>query len=372
MRFSIDSQELLNKLALLSGVLSTNTSLPILDNFLFESNNGHVKITASDIDNTLTCNLKIEESVTFNVAVPGKLLIDILKSFPQQPLTFEILENNTIEISSLSGNYSIAYFNGLEYPRVKELEDPTSINLTADVLSNAINLVLFATGNDDIRQFMNGILFDINRERTVFVATDAHKLSKYVRKDITCEKEAQFIVPKKPLQILKSAFSKGEEQIEIIYNNSNACFKFKDYQLNCRLIDYKYPAYDSVIPKENDKQLIVDKSKLLSALKCINIFSNKTTHQVKFEIKGNNIHLQAEDKDYSNKGDENIPCNFTGSDITIGFNAKYFIETLSNIDSEEVLIELSMPNRAGIVRPNQGLNKEKEEVTMLIMPVILQ
>lgn len=372
MRFSFDSQELLNKLALLSGVLSTNTSLPILDNFLFESKNGDLKITASDIDNTLTCNLKIEEQVSFNVAIPGKLLIDILKSFPQQPLTFEIKDNNTIEISSLSGNYAIAYYNGQEFPRVKELENPTSIKLTAGVLSNAINYVLFATGNDDMRQFMNGILFDINSERTVFVATDAHKLSKYTRKDIVCEQEAKFIVPKKPLQVLKSAFSKLDEEIEIIYNQSNACFKFKDYQMNCRLIDSNYPNYDAVIPKENDKNLVVDKTKLLSALKCINIFSNKTTHQVKFEIKGNSIILQAEDKDYSNKGHENITCNFTGDDITIGFNAKYFIEILSQVDAEEVQIELSQPNRAGIIRPNSGLETDKEELTMLIMPVLLQ
>lgn len=370
MKFTINSKLLAEKIQLLSGVLSSNSTLPILENFLFECIGNLLTITASDLDNTMVTKIELEQENNFSIAVPGKMLIDLLKSFPDQPLSFEILENNTIDIISNSGNYSIAYLDGVEFPKPLELKEASSTTINSKILLIAINKTLFATGNDDLRAFMTGVCFDFNTQRCVFVATDAHKLSKYTRTDLKATYETKFIVPKKPLGVLKSALSNLDHDLEITHNVSNAKFYFADFELSCRLIDAAYPNYEGVIPKENDKKVEISRASLLASLKCISIFSNKATHQVKLEFKGNTLNLSAEDKDYSNKGDEKLTCNYFGEDLKIGFNSKYLIEILSNLTSEEVSIELSQPNRAGVIKSISSEETE-EEILMLAMPVIL-
>lgn len=370
MTFTIDSKILVEKTQLLNGVLPNNTSLPILENFLFTCNGNKLTLKASDLDNTMVTCVDVEEENCFCIAIPGKLLIDLLKTFPNQPLKFEILENNTVEITSNSGKYSIAYFNGDEFPELQEPKDSSSISLDSNVLLNAINKVLFAIGNDDLRTFLNGICFDFNTDRCVFVATDAFKLSKYTRYDVKATYNTKFIVPKKPLNILKNTLANVDSEVQIIHNVSNAKFIFDDFQLYCRLIDGTYPNYEGVIPKENDKNVVINRNTLLSSLKRISIFSNKTTNQVKLSFSNNSLQISTEDKDYANKGDENINCVFSDDDITIGFNSKFMIEMLSILNSEEVLIEMSTPKRAGIIKPI-GTDETVEEVLMLAMPVML-
>jgi DNA polymerase-3 subunit beta len=367
--FVIDSKLLSEKLQLLSGVLSSNSSLPILDNFLFKSEGKELRITASDLDNTMTTKIELEQENNFSIAIPGKMLIDLLKSFAHQPIKFHF-ENNTIDIVSNTGNYAIAYFDGEEFPKSPEVTEASSTIIYSKILLNAINKTLFATGNDDMRVFMNGVCFDFSTEKCVFVATDAHKLSKYTRNDIKATSDVKFIVPKKPLSVLKNALSASDNELEIFYNQTNAKFMFEDYELSCRLIDSAYPNYEVVIPKENDKRVEISRIKLLASLKCISIFSNKATNQVKLSFNGNMLSLSAEDKDYSNKGDESLTCNYTGEDLKIGFNSKYLIEILSNLNSEEISIDLSQPNRAGIIIPIDASETE-EETLMLAMPVIL-
>lgn len=370
MKFIIESKLLAEKLQLLSGVLSSNSTLPILENFLFSSHGNILTITASDLDNTMTTKIQLEQENNFSIAIPGKMLIDLLKSFAHQPIEFAILENHTIDIVSNSGKYSIAYFDGAEFPKAPEIAESSSTTINSKILLNSINKTLFATGNDDLRPFMTGVCFDFNTERCVFVATDAHKLSKYSRTDVKATYAAKFTVPKKPLGVLKSALANLDHDLEITHNISNAKFTFSDYELSCRLIDCEYPNYEGVIPKVNDKKVEISRNALLSSLKCISIFSNKTTHQVKLSFKGNSLALSAEDKDYSNKGDEKLTCNYTGEDLDIGFNSKYLIEILGNLTSEEISIDMSQPNRAGVIMPIDNLEAD-EEVLMLAMPVIL-
>lgn len=370
MKITLGSKTLLKKLQSLSGVISSKTTLPILENFLFEIDLQKLKITASDIETTMSTTLDIVSDETGNIAIPAKMLLEILKAFPDQPLTLEVLKNNTIEISSLSGNYAIAYEKGDAFPKSQSLQNPSTTVIPSKVLATALSKTIFATGNDDLRPVMCGVLFQFLPDAANFVSTDAHKLVKYSRGDIKSAESLEFIMPKKSLTVLKSILAVAPSDVIIEFNDSNARFTFEDYVLNCRLIDGKYPNYEGVIPKENPNVMTIDRVLLLNSVKCIAIFSNKQTHQVRLKITGNELNISAEDVDYSNKGDECLTCSYNGKDMMIGFNAKYLIEMLSNINCQTVQIEMSVPNRAGVLSPVDGL-EEGEKVLMLLMPSLI-
>lgn len=372
MEFILDSKQLLEKLQYLSNVLPTSSTLPIINNFLFQSKEGALQITASDLDNTLITKLQFEGVVSndVNIAIPAKILIDILKTLPHQPLSFVANENNTLDIVSGSGNYTIAYHNGNEYPTLKIIENASSVMIKSDVLVNAINKTLFAVGTDDLRPIMTGVLCEFMKDKINFVATDAHKLVVVSRNDIVCEEEVSMIIPRKPLNVLKTILNSNPEPVAIEYNQSNAKMTFGDYELLIRLIEGKYPAYDRVIPKENPNKLIINRIEFLKSLKRISILSSRDTHQVKLSLKGQELELSSEDKDYSKKGDEKLSCNYHGNDMEIGFNSHFLSEMLSVLDTEEIEMELSEPYRAGVIFP-RGDNSE-ESVLMLVMPTLIQ
>ena len=369
MKFIISSTELLKNLQILGSILNTNNTLPILDNFLFDIENNNLTITSSDLETSLSSKISIESSISVKVAVPAKLLIDILKSLPDQPLTFS-LENNILEINSNNGKYALSYMNGDEFPKSIIIEDASEIIFDSNVLLNIINSTIFASGNDDLRPVMSGVFFQITSENACFVATDAHKLVKYIRNDIKSESSVEFIAPNKPLNILKSILPEKKSDVKVFYNKTNAIFSFLNFTLICRLIDGKFPNYEAVIPKENPNILEIDRNQLLNSTKRASIFSSKTTNQVKFEIKGNLLQISAEDLDFNNKAEETLECNYNGEDIAIGFNSRFIIEMLNNLSSELVKVELSSPNRAGLISPiNQ--NDENNQITMLVMPIML-
>ena len=370
MNFIVSSSLLLKNIQVLGGVLNTNNTLPILDYFLFEISKNLLKVTASDLESTLCANIEIESNDTITVAVPAKLLIDTLKTFPEQPLTFNILENNTIEISSNHGKYALAYAKVDEFPKTLTISDASNSTISSLVLYQAINTTIFASGNDDLRPVMSGVFFQFSSEGSTFVATDAHKLVRYVRTDYKSDKLVEFIMPKKPLNILKGILVNDNYDVNIEYNESNAKFTFSNLSLICRLIDGKYPNYEAVIPKENPNVLTIDRSLFLNSTKRVSIFSNKTTHQIRLKITGNELVVSAEDLDYSNKAEERLNCNYNGDDIEIGFNSRFLTEMLSNLISNEVKLELSLPNRAGILTPMKS-DSDAEHVTMLVMPVML-
>tara|TARA_Y100000992_G_scaffold51959_1_gene30821 strand:- start:232 stop:1344 length:1113 start_codon:yes stop_codon:yes gene_type:complete len=369
MKFIISSTELLKNLQILGSILNTNNTLPILDNFLFDIENNNLTITSSDLETSLSSKISIESSISVKIAIPAKLLIDILKSLPDQPLTFS-LENNILEINSNNGKYALSYMNGDEFPKSIIIEDASEIIFDSNVLLNIINSTIFASGNDDLRPVMSGVFFQITSENACFVATDAHKLVKYIRNDIKSESSVEFIAPNKPLNILKSILPEKKAEVKVFYNKTNAIFSFLNFTLICRLIDGKFPNYEAVIPKENPNILEIDRNQLLNSTKRASIFSSKTTNQVKFEIKGNLLQISAEDLDFNNKAEETLECNYNGEDIAIGFNSRFIIEMLNNLSSELVKVELSSPNRAGLISPiNQ--NDENNQITMLVMPIML-
>ena len=370
MNFIVSSTQLQRQLQTLSGVLNTSNTLPILDHVLFELAPQQLKITATDLETTISATLKVESTSEGKLAVPARLLLETLKTFPEQPLTFSQTENNTLEISSDQGKYALAYANADEYPQAAEVVDASTLSIQGDTLATAINNTIFASGNDDLRPVMSGVFFQLSSSGMTFVATDAHKLVKYERTDVVAPETAEFIMPKKPLNLLKSVLVGSEEEVTVNYNNSNVQFSFDDTLIICRLIDGKYPNYEAVIPKENPNIMSINRVQLLNTVKRVSIFSNKTTHQIRLRIAGAELHISAEDIDYSNKAEERLRCSFQGDDMQIGFNARFLTEMLTNLNSEEVQLELSLPNRAGIITPVDGL-EQGEQVTMLVMPVML-
>ncbi|WP_139958510.1 DNA polymerase III subunit beta [Flavicella sediminum] len=370
MKFIVSSSQLLRQLQILGGVINNNNTLPILDNFLFELDKNELKISASDLETTITSTIEVESDSSGNAAISARLLLDTLKTFPNQPLTFKTEDSSTIEISSDQGKYDMAYFDGNEFPKTISLDSPSSTIIPAAILGAAISKTIFATGNDDLRPVMSGVFFQFSTDSLTFVATDAHKLVKYTRTDITANESAEFIMPKKPLNLLKGILGANNTDVTIEYNNTNAKFVFDNVVLICRLIDGKYPNYDAVIPKENPNKLTVERASFLNSTKRVSIFSSKTTHQIRLKMAGTELNISAEDIDYANKADERLNCDYQGDDMQIGFNSRFLTEMLSNLTSDEVLIEMSLPNRAGILTPVDG-SEEGEQITMLVMPVML-
>ena len=371
MKFITSSSLLLKNIQTLGGILNTNNTLPILDYFLFEISESNLKITASDLETTLSADIQIQSDNNGSIAVPAKLLIDTLKTFPEQPLTFSVLENNTIEISSNHGKYALAYAKGDEFPKTLPITDPSNSTISSKVLYEAINTTIFASGNDDLRPVMSGVFFQFSNQNLTFVATDAHKLVRYVRNDYKTENVVEFIMPKKPLNVLKGILASDEYDVKIEFNDSNAKFVFSNLSLTCRLIDGKYPNYEAVIPKDNPNVLTIDRELFLNSVRRVSIFSNKTTNQIRIKLAGSLLNISAEDFDFSNKADENLECQYSGDDIQIGFNSKFLIEMLNNLDSKTITLSMSHPNRAGIIRPVNENDSSKESITMLVMPVML-
>ena len=370
MKFIVSSSQLLKQLQILGGVINTNNTLPILDNFLFELGDNALRISASDLETTMSTSIPVEADEKGAIAVPARLLLDILKTFPEQPLTFKVEDNNTIEISSDSGKYALAYAEGDEFPKAVEVESPSSTTVKGHILATGISNTIFASGNDDLRPVMSGVFFQLSPESLIFVATDAHKLVKYIRKDVSASEVAEFIMPKKPLNLLKNILSGSDEEVVIEYNDTNAKFLFGNSSLICRLIDGKYPNYEAVIPRENPNKLTLDRNAFYNSVRRVSIFSSKTTHQIRLRMAGTELKISAEDLDFSNKADETLQCSYEGDDMQIGFNSRFLLEMLNHLDSNEILLEMSLPNRAGILTPIDGL-EDGEEITMLVMPVML-
>lgn len=371
MKFIVSSEVLLKKLQLIGGVLNSNNTLPILDDFLFQIKKGELIITASDLETTMVTQISIEAKEDGVIAIPARLLLDTLKTFPDQPLTFTIdAATFGIEISSDFGKYKLIGHDGSEFPKTPKLEKPSTISVDGGVLSNAVNKTLFATGNDELRPVMSGVFFEINNDDLTFVATDAHKLVKYTRTDLKADKASTFILPKKPLTLLKAVLGSVGEEVSIEYNETNAMFVFGSTKMIARLIDGKYPNYGAVIPTENPNKLTISRTSLLNSVKRVSIFSNKTTHQVRLKMSGSELQISAEDLDFANEANERLTCAYEGEDMEIGFNSRFLVEMLSNLESEEVNIAMSAPNRAGILTPAEKSN-EAEEILMLVMPVML-
>ncbi len=372
MNFIVSSSYLLKNLNAISGVIASNPVVPILENVLFEIESGNLLITASDLQTSIMVELQVESKEDGSVAIPAKILIETLKNLPEQPVTFSIdNQNYNIEINSDNGRYKLAGENSADFPKVPEVTDGYNTMVNSKVLNSAISNTIFSTSTDELRPAMTGVFFRLSKNSCTYVSTDGHRLVKYIRSDIKGDEvDHDMILPRKSLNLLKSILpSEKSSEIKLEFNASNAYFSFENVQMVCRLIDERYPDYDNVIPSDNTNLVTLSKSEILGSLKRISIYANKTTNQVRFKITGSEILISAEDLDFSNEANERISCEHDGEDIEIGFNAKFLIELLMNIDSDKVILKLSEPNKAGLIIPETM--GENEEITMLVMPVML-
>ncbi len=370
MKFIVNSTTLLKHLSLIDGVVVSKPIIPILNNFLFDIKNGELKISSTDLETTMTTGIKVDAKEDVSIAIPSKTTLDLLKTLADQPLAFSInLEKGAIEIKYDSGRFKLTAQKGDEFPKNPVVEDGKKFTIPAKVLQKAITKTVFATSSDELRLNLTGVYVQLNGNNITFVATDANRLVKYNRTDVNPGVEESFILPKKALNLLKTSLPNDDTEVTVEFNRQNAHFATADLSLICRLIDEKYPDYNAVIPTENPNKLSMDRNEFLTSVKRVSITSNKTTHQIRLKIAGSELTISAEDIDFENEAQEKLKCQYEGEDLEIGFNSKYLSEMLNSLDSNEVNLEMSQPNRAGVLRP--GIADEGEDILMLVMPMML-
>ncbi len=370
MKFIVNTNQLLNKLQEISGTIVSKPVIPILDHFLFDIKDGVLTATGTDLETSMSTSLEVQSDADVTIAVPSKMCMDTLKALPNQPVTFTVQsDKNTIELKSEFGRYKLIGQNADDFPKIPEPTAENSFNMASGVLSSSIAQTIFASGNDELRLSLTGVFVQLFKDNAVFVATDANRLVKVERADISPGVEANFILPKKALNLLKTNLPQDDTDCKVDFNESNAFFAFGDVRLICRLIDERYPDYKAVIPTENPNKLSINRQDFLNSVKRISIFGNKTTNQINVKITGSELTMSAEDIDLSNEAVERLGCDYAGEDMEIGFNSRLLIEMLQNISTPDIVIELSTPNRAGIILPNKNI--DDENLLMLIMPMMI-
>lgn len=372
MKFVVSSTALLSHLQAISKVINSKNTLPILDCFLLELEGTTLSLTAADSETRLVTCLEVNEAEgNGKFAVNAKNLLDPLKELPEQPLTFEI-NNDNLEtfIFFHNGKYNFIGQSGDDYPQPKELKDTAvSLSIEPQVLFSGINRTLFASADDELRPVMNGVFFDITTENLTFVASDGHKLVRCKTMSAKGEERASFILPKKPANLLRAILPKETETVEIKFDENNAYIKMSSYTMTCRFIEGRYPNYNSVIPQNNTNKVVLDRLAFLNALKRVSVFSNQASNLIRLQLSESNIVVSAQDIDFSTAAEETIPCGYTGTAMSIGFKSSFLIDILNNIPSTDISLELSDPSRAGLILPTE--NEENEDLLMLLMPMML-
>lgn len=374
MKFVVSSTELLGHLQAISRVISSKNTLPILDNFLFNLSGNDLEITASDLESTLITRMKLENTEGDGmIALPARILLDTLKEFSAQPLTFDINPDTmAVVISSENGKFNVMGQNGVDFPALPAIKKDKKFSFTinADVMLAGISKTLFATADDELRPVMGGIFIEASTSEITFVASDAHKLVRYKRSDAHADDNASFILPKKPASLLRNILPREEGPFKVEFDDKNAFFNLNDYKVVCRLVEGNYPNYNSVIPKNNPRKITIDRVEFYNTLKRVSVFSNQASNLVKLQLKGNQVMVSAQDIDFSISAYERIKCQYEGEEIEIGFKSVFLLEILANIASQDVMIELADPTRAGLFLPAETEN-EAEDLLMLLMPMMI-
>ncbi|MBK7711624.1 MAG: DNA polymerase III subunit beta [Bacteroidales bacterium] len=374
MKFVVSSSELLGHLQAISRVISSKNTLPILDNFLFNLSGNDLEITASDLESTLITRMKLENTDgDGTIALPARILLDTLKEFSVQPLTFDInMSTMAVVIISENGKFNVVGQNGIDFPALPAIKKDKkfTFNINADIMLAGISRTLFATADDELRPVMGGIFIEASTDKITFVASDAHKLVRYQRMDAQADDNASFILPKKPASLLKNILPREEGAVTVEFDDKNAFFNLSNYKVVCRLVEGNYPNYNSVIPKNNPRKITIDRVEFYNTLKRVSVFSNQASNLVKLQMKGNQVMVSAQDIDFSISAYERIKCQYEGEEIEIGFKSVFLLEILANIVSQDVMIELADPTRAGLFLPAVTEN-ESEDLLMLLMPMMI-
>lgn len=369
MKFIVSSGVLLRSLQSISGIISTNNVLPILEDFMFVLSQNKLTLVSTDLETMMKVSIDVQTKDEGSICIQAKVLLDYLKNLPEQPITFDIHSKDFgIDITSEQGKYKIVGEDAKSFPTEPKADDTSNFSMSAAELGDGIAKTIIAVSSDDLRPTMSGVYFELGKKSLTMVATDAHRLVRCVKTDVNCPNNDSFIVPRKALNQLKNTLHNSTE-VTLSYNKNHLFVTGQDIQLSCRLIDGKFPDYKVVIPADNPYKLILAKSDFISALRRVSVFANKTTNQVVLDIVGSNLHLYAQDVDFSFEGNEQMNCQYTGEDMKIAFNAKLLLELLLVLEGDEVMFELSTPTRAGLVKPVE--KKEHEDLLMLLMPLMI-
>ncbi len=374
MKFIVSRNEIFPMLQLVSKVIPSKSTYPMMDNFKFELSGNMLTVMGTDLQTTIISRLEVSEAEgEGSIAIEARRLLDILKEFSDQPITFEIDDEvKNVTIYTQTGKYSIGAYDTEEYPEPAEIDEQEalSMSITGSVLFRAINKTIFSTSTDDMQLIMTGILFEFNTDNITFVSSDGHKLVRYRRYDFHASEESSFVLPKKPAELLRTLVAKYDEQVKISYTSRNALFQLDDYTIICRLIDGQFPNYESVIPTDNTNKLVVDRLQFLNAIRRVSVFANEASKLVKFDIQPEEVIITAQDIDFSISAEEKLPALYDGEPMKIGFKSTFIAEILSNLDSEQVRLEMSEPGRAALFIPTEKYD-EKEDELMLLMPMML-
>ena len=374
MKFIVPSQLLYKNLQIVSGIITTNSAIPIIESVLFQIDGKRLKLTATDLETTMTTELEVSDADgNGEIVVPAKIVLETLKSLPDVPVIFTISEDFAIEMSADEANYKLVGYDSEEFPQKPELENASTWEIDAKTLGNAITKTIFATATADIRPVMTGVLCELKPEDVTFVGTDAHRLVRYLNTSIKTGLEASFIVPRKPLLLLKSILQSFDGNVRVDFNESKVGFSLESLSIVSKLIEGKYPNYSAVIPMNNANVLKIERLPFLQRMRSISPYANQSTHQVRLKLEPTTMRLTAENLDVSYRATATVPCNFEGENeeaFEIGFSSKFLQEILSYLDSDEVIMKLSVPTAAGLIFPH--VEEEKEEsILMLLMPVML-
>jgi DNA polymerase-3 subunit beta len=373
MKFVVSSTELLSHLQAISRVISNKSTLPILDNFLFDLKDKKLTLTASDLEVTMVTSVELETTDGEGlIAMPSKILLEALKKFPEQPLNFNInMDTYGVDIVTEKGKFSIVGQNGEDFPAIPELEGSEAQNLQIPVsmLHTGIIKTIFATANDELRPVMNGILLEMAADSLTFVASDSHKLVRYRRLDAAVGFASSFILPQKPAGLLKNVLAREDGDVSIQFDKKNAFFTLPNYKLVCRLVEGNYPSYGAVIPQDNPNKVTMDRVELYNTLGRVSLFSNQASNLVKLQLTGSEMTVSAQDIDFSISAFEKLGCTYEGDEMEIGFKSSFLAEIIDNLSSPDIVIELSDPSRAGLFFPRE--NKENEDELMLLMPMMI-
>ncbi|MDX2062427.1 MAG: DNA polymerase III subunit beta [Bacteroidia bacterium] len=372
MGFLVSSAELQHHLSLVGGIVPSKAVLPIIQNIRLRLVGDRLHLSATDLDSSIETQLRVEPQgdTPFDLALPAKLMLDTVKALPEQPITFEPVEDQfSVRLLTENGQYELSGANGQDFPSLPQPDGTTRIELPLQTLVKAIDQVLFAASTDELKPALNGMFFDLKSGGATFVATDAHRLVRYRRLDISTAQETSFILPQKALKLLANAAGSDEEALRIEYNPSHAFFHFGDTQLSCRLIDARFPDYENVIPAASTSKLIISKRELLGSMRRLDIYSNKSTHLGRFRLSAGQLAVQSEDPEFANRANETLRCIYEGEPLEIGFNVSLLLDILGNIDTEDVVFELDSPGRAAVILPSE--QAKGEHVLMLLMPVML-
>lgn len=372
MRLTISSTALAGRLSALSKVFNNKNSMPILDCYLFDVHAGTLTITASDSENVMTTQVQLDDSDgdgTF--AVNNRTILDAVKELPEQPLTLDVdMSSYAIKVVYMNGIYNFTGQSGDEFPRLQQLQEgAASIVIDSKTLANDISRSIFATSNEELRQVMNGIYFDLTPDALAIVASDGHKLVRTRNKNIKSEVPMSFIMPKKPATLLRNVLQKNDEDVLIRVDERNATISFPGGTLSCRLIEGRYPNYNSVIPHDNPNRMTIDRMVFVGVIRRVLPFASDSSQQVRLHIEMGKAVISSEDIDFYTSAKEEIVCDYNGTPMDIGFKGTSLMEILNNLDCEEVELQLADPSRPCLILPIQ--QPENEDILMLIMPMLL-